>query len=883
MKWTVSGDGIIAGGIEVVLWRKREKTWERAWKFKPAVPHSLVSASWSIEGPLATAALGNLQVGSSCSPINEAIKCVLVNYGHGHSNFFQTELRHPSPISMIQWRPSTGRPLSKDARHFPRLMLLTSCLDGTVRLWSEHDDGKVRKAGKDSYDHKTAKLSFRVVAVIEVNQALDGTLGSNIFVTWAAEIDGIASIGGHHFPSTDYKYDKTGYCEWLIGFGPQLTVTLWAIHCLDDFSPLRFPRVTLWKTQELTCTEVGCGGSLLSNVYIRRNKMFSTPTMCSLLELLPCNSLALLHLHSQLSPDTQERSTNNFHNEDLLSSRALGILDIDNHTGNILKVVVHPYIFEVGLAASLDTNGMLLFWSLSTDSNGIAGLPTLNPSCKLSGSSVFSESHAKYTSLGWAPDIINEDRVLLMGHAGGIDCFIVKVLEKEEDKIAYHRLCTIPFGSQDFDQGPTTLYSIPLPSTCNKTFISISFMLVAVWKNNFRALSWKMTLHRCHLQTNCFDCSCDIRNTAKNNLWTFESDISGNKYCIHVYPYSSKFPAPYDKDIISSFAVVHPSNLFSSEEQNWSSADEFGCSYFTYHMVTGCNDGSVKLWRSVPAKLSNPITLWNLVGVLAAHQGPVLAISPSVCGRKIATVSSAGYLSGASTLHVWEFVHLGSAGNFILEDILSLDAEVVTLNWLMLGDGHSLLGVCLQNELKIYAQRRCGGLDGLKSEELAEGNVWVCTALTYTHPVIHDFFWGPKATIGVVHRDYFCLFSPFLLLDNKNPHFCCPQNCKDTPFVCKGGSHEYLLPAVFVESEICDTKESSVTDCGKQIKSRPSMNMNARDNHPPLLDVARSKQKFNFDIGINLNLSKVAEKLGGSLPFFHPEALLLNISTGIIS
>ncbi|KAL3517308.1 hypothetical protein ACH5RR_024210 [Cinchona calisaya] len=875
IKWTVSGDGIIVGGIEVVLWRKREKSWETAWKFKPTVPHTLVAASWSIEGPLATAPLG------FSSAINETSNYVLVNYGHGDSKNFQSQLRHPSAISMVQWRPSTGRPVSKDARHLPRLMLLTSCLDGSVRLWSENDDGKVRKAGKDSYDPKMAKLSFRVVAVIEVDQALNGTLGSSVFVMWATEIDGIAGIDKCHFSSPDYQYDKTGCCEWLIGFGPQLVVTLWAIHCLDDFSPLRFPRVTLWKRQELISPQVGCGGFLLNKVFIRRNNMFSSPTMCSLLEVLPCNSLAFLHLHSQISSDTQERSTNNCHSKDLLISHALGILDVDSHTGSILKVVVHPYLFEVGLAASLDTNGLLLFWSLSTASIGVAGLRTLHPSSILSGRGVFSESHAKYTSLVWAPAILNEDRVLIMGHTGGIDCLIVKVMDNEEYKIAYHHLCTIPYGSEDFDQGPNTLSSIPLPSTCNKTFVSNSFMVLAVWKNNFRALSWKMTMHHHDLPRNCFDCSCDSSTTAENNLWTFESDFSGKRYCISIHPYSSILPSPYDKDMISSFAVIHPNYSFSSEEQEWNSADEFSSSYSTYHVVTGCTDGSVKLWRSLPEKLSSTKSLWDLVGVLAAHQGPVLAISPSVCGRKLASVSAEGRLISANTLRVWECVRLGSGGHFILEDTICFDGEVVALNWLMLGDGNSLLGVCTQNELKIYAQRCCGGQDSLKSEEPVDGNIWVCIAVTFRFPVIHDFFWGPKAIVGVVHLDYFSLFSPFSLLDKNNPSFCHTQSCTDTPFICNGGSNEYLLPTVFIDSGISDADESSVKNCDGQLKSGPSMNMNAKDNLPSLLGVERSKQNFNFDFNITLwSLSEVAQKLGGSLSVFHPEALLLNISTG---
>ncbi|KAK4418495.1 hypothetical protein Salat_2262300 [Sesamum alatum] len=33
IKWTGSGDGIISGGIEVVMWKRKEKSWEIAWSF----------------------------------------------------------------------------------------------------------------------------------------------------------------------------------------------------------------------------------------------------------------------------------------------------------------------------------------------------------------------------------------------------------------------------------------------------------------------------------------------------------------------------------------------------------------------------------------------------------------------------------------------------------------------------------------------------------------------------------------------------------------------------------------------------------------------------------------------------------------------------------
>ncbi|KAA8516193.1 hypothetical protein F0562_019372 [Nyssa sinensis] len=34
IKWTDIGDGIISGSVEVVLWRKEDRSWEIAWKLQ---------------------------------------------------------------------------------------------------------------------------------------------------------------------------------------------------------------------------------------------------------------------------------------------------------------------------------------------------------------------------------------------------------------------------------------------------------------------------------------------------------------------------------------------------------------------------------------------------------------------------------------------------------------------------------------------------------------------------------------------------------------------------------------------------------------------------------------------------------------------------------
>lgn len=122
-------------------------------------------------------------------------------------------------------------------------MLLTCCLDGTVRLWCEIDSGRSRKPVKDAIDQKTIKRSFHVAAVIEMNQLLTGTLGTDAFIRWAVDVrDLICEFQGLRdcFPTEVSEFDTAGRCEWLIGVGPDSSLTFWAIHFLDDRSSNHF-------------------------------------------------------------------------------------------------------------------------------------------------------------------------------------------------------------------------------------------------------------------------------------------------------------------------------------------------------------------------------------------------------------------------------------------------------------------------------------------------------------------------------------------------------------------------------------------------------------------------------------------------------------------
>nr|XP_015888746.2 uncharacterized protein LOC107423659 isoform X2 [Ziziphus jujuba var. spinosa] len=904
IRWTDSGDGIVAGGLEVVLWKKSNRSWEIAWKYETDRPQTLVSATWSIEGPSATAAYPNkLQIEGSLS--NEESKCVSVCQSDGKLVYGKVELHHPLPVLMIQWRPPRGKELNEHAKHSRRHVLLSSCLDGTVRLWSEIDCGRARKIGKEINDYKKMRRSFCVAAVIEINQVLKGTLGLDVHVSWATESVGMQETGEgatRFFSSKGYEHDKTGSCEWIVGFGPGMLVSLWAIHCLDDVSPMRFPRVTLWKKEELQGLEVGhlhrndFANSkekiFLPKVAILRNDLSSPPIMCSFVQLLPCNSLVRSPLSIQKSNNTGDLSLNkstesslslNKSTESSLSCLPGGFLDLDGHTGKIVQVAVHPCSCEVQFAVSLDSNGLLLFWSTSTIANCIMGRPTLIPTWELYGKLVTQNSCSKYTSLRWAPLVLDRDLVLLMGHIGGIDCFIVTNHQNEEEKIECHYLCTIPFtGHGPYEEGPTNIFSIPLPSNKHKTLNSNKFMLLGIWMKGFQALSWEVTLHSYDSSESCCESDFETKDAAECSVWSFESSFAGKKYCINVRPCSSQLPDRQTNDPITSFAVVCPDGLISFEQNSTSFNDKF-CAYPAYIMATGCSNGSLKLWRSNQGKTSTPHIPWQLVGMIDTHKGPISAISLTDSGRKVATICKEFQSNNVSTLHIWDCVHILGAGTFMLEDSVTLDGEVVSLNWLTLGTGQLLLGVCMQNQLRLYAQRCCGGQTLLNPVKSLKKEIWICIAFAYTSSPIHNFLWGPRVTAVVIHDNYLSIIGQWLFLDDKKRQYeGHPNYIKGNNQVCEGEVETDILSTIFTDCDIDGLKELSLEDNIREYKSGTPAKINMKKDCLSSILLAATTQ-LKSGSGTKLGpwkILQVVEKLSGSLPVYHPEALLMNMYAG---
>ncbi|CAO2835453.1 unnamed protein product [Amaranthus hypochondriacus] len=878
--WTGSADGIISVGLEIVLWKRNVKSWEIAWKFSLNVPQTLVSSTWSLEGPLATGVYSTKfhAKGLATMPCNSSDHVSVFQYD-GKSGYIASELRHPQPVLAMQWRPCGGRQL-KDALYAPRHFLLTSCLDGATRLWCEVDANRIRKGNKENRDKSTHKRSFCVVAVIELNQSLGGILGKDIFLEWALEADGIVSAGGvlnEVLTAERNQNDDVGSCEWLIGVGPSQLLTFWSVHCLDDIATMRSPRVTLWKRYEVTKPDlkISCRsnslscfeGSYYKKVSIWRNQLFGPPVICSLIQFFPCNSLIWSVLYNQ-SMQKAEGKSSHVCEMDKLSCQSGAFLDTLGHSGKILQVAVHPYMHEVELAVSLDSNGLLIFWSISTNSNSLSCLPTLTPSWRVKGKFLLQETVSQDMTLYWAPSWLEDHQVLLIGHAQGIDCFIVKTSVPEEDYVQCHKLCTFPFVRHDHLEGPDKIISVPLHSTSKKDSNCDRFLLFGVWMKNCLVESWKLTLHSCKLSENGQRYSSDPRNNHGFSTCIYKTDFAGKTYSIAVSP-SSSFLLDVN-DEITSVSMVSPSiSMHSHKLVN----DCYSCGSL-YHMATGHSDGRSRLWRFNLSESSVDHTPFELVGIFSSLEGPVNAISVADWGQKIATICPDGVENNVNMLFIWEPLHLTGVGTLELEDKICLHGKVMAFNWFQM-ENILFFGVCFQNELHIYSRRIYNIHASSDLEKFQGASTWVCIGVVHTSSTICDFVLGPRGTLIVIHENFFTLFSHWSFFTGKK-HLNDQHLNTDTTSYLKNemdcGIPAFSVGKVLICEELSSEKSSEDALCPPLTKAYRDVSFQIK-NGAQQIAFAPNKDCV-------VSMTEIADKLGGPLPFYHPEALLMNIYSG---
>ncbi|OEL19860.1 DmX-like protein 1 [Dichanthelium oligosanthes] len=845
--WTGSGDGIVAVGSGVSIWARAHSSWQLAWRSMPKVPQSLVSTTQFMQGPVATV---------EAVALAESSVPVLVFLNDAKRGLEQAELVHPQPVCMIQWRPWLL--CVSDRSEVRRKVLMTCCLDGTVRLWSEDELVKSKK-------QRGLQISFSIIAVIEVNNTLNGVLGVDITVRWSMESGSVVlrdEGGKFELFSGDSRESQVGKCEWLVSVGPGSCVNFWAVHCLDDVFPPRYPRITLWKQSKLQ----GWGESYVKSVppksleqsifveaVISRRLCSDPPTTCSLLHLLHDDSFVWSALSNSLLPDSGTHVSSESANS--ISCCLTKSVKQYGHKGSIKQVSVHPYSCEIELAVSMDSNSMLFFWSLSTFSTLIPTLhaptyPLWKLLCKFDLRNISED--VQYSCLCWAPSVIHDSRFLVLGGESGANCFIVRI---QKEALSCQKIFTIPFlGERNGEGPPDSIHTIPLASKCGGCFVNNSFLVVCIWRKSFQAFSWKVVLHS-ESQYDNGRCLCGF---AESSLSTTSQGrhvtcFNSGTFSAVVYEGSSVFPSSLEGEYPTCISVVSLNNTVLPIQHD---------PYRTvpgYHIATGCSNGTVKLWKMSCADNSLQTEkgghIWELVGMYGAHQGPVSMVLLSSCGRVVTVCRN--LMKDSTSIHIWEEVKLIRDGSFLLEDALILQGQVVGLDGLSLGDGRFLLAVYLPNELRIYSHKHPSFQNVLRNENSKEEHLWRCIALSHSHHDIAGFLWGPKATITLVHGNHLSVFSSWLVTgaDEYTTHICA------SPI----GVHE-MLPRAYNFNE---------TAFGK-FKLPENYNSGTNGSN----GVLRRDQDDSHCSHSLWNLLDITDKLSGPVPLYHPRALVQYLYSG---
>ncbi|KAL6884562.1 hypothetical protein ACP4OV_010498 [Aristida adscensionis] len=840
--WTGSGDGIVAVGAGISMWARTQSSWQLAWRSTLQVPQSMVSTTRFLQGPVATVAAAAL--------VQNSVP-VVVFLNDPKRGLEQAELVHPQPVCMIQWRPW---PLcATDQLDTRREILMTSCLDGTVRLWSENEVVRTKK-------QHGSQITFSVITVIEVNSTLNGVLGVDIAVRWPVETGGVVmrdEEGKFDLFSGDSGESQVGKCEWLVSVGPGPNVNFWAIHCLDDISPPRYPRITPWKQSKLHGWEESnppksIEHSIFIEAVISRRLCSSPPTMCSLLHFLADDSFIWSCLSTNFSSDSGTVLTDSSKS---ISCCLTKTIQQNGHQGSIRQVAVHPYSCEIELAVSMDSNGMLFFWSLSTFSTLV---PTLHASiyplwkllCKFDLCDLSAD--AQYSCLCWAPSVSHHNRFLVLGGENEVDCLIVRI--QNDDVLSCHKIFTIPFLGESNAGPPDSIHTIPLASNCSKDFVNNSFLVVCIWRKRFQVFSWKVDLH----SKSQFDkerCSCGFAYNALSSRFHGRhiTCFGGEIFAAVIYEGSSVFPIALEGEYPTCISVMSVNNTVLPMQQHGPSRTVPG-----YHIATGCSDGSVKLWKMSsaddPLQSEKESHSWELVGTFGAHQGPISAISLSSCGR-IATVGR-NVGQNSTSIHIWEAVKLMSDGAFLLEDALTFQGHIVGLDGTSLGDGRFLLAVYLPNELHIYSPEHPSCQTVVHTDNSKAKHLWRCIAFSIVHHDIASFLWGPKATIVLVHENHLSLLSSWLVKRDDKYN----TQLSGSPI----DSHEELpCSKHFNESIFGKCKLSENQGNNGHINS--ILLMNKHDHH--------------CSNGL-WNLLDIADELSGPLASYHPRALVQYLYSG---
>ncbi|MCO5603439.1 hypothetical protein L7F22_057589 [Adiantum nelumboides] len=763
--WTESGDGLLSVGTEVVMWKQDDSGWRCLWTSSVMRPQIFAAATWSADGLAATAEGldSSSQVGDS---IQSATKGkVTVWWWEDSLGLLDSELVHPKEIVFLQWRPSKGPIILKEAF---RPVLLTACKDGAVRLWLEIDSGRARldKAlGKD-VSARHLKPAYFVSAVIETEQFLHGVLGADVFVSWPSECRTVKSYSEPVCRSTAIsKRQNSNLCEWLVGLGPEGSVFLWSVFCLDDIYPPRCPRVFLWKqaNEVLSIPALPSGRAnrqVLVKIVAQRLSSRCTDPPFSM-DLFYTSKPTLFHwsriwppisaLGGDSSKDTESPEGGTYGITPTKTKKNVWGAVTENfnligHSNYIISIAVHPITFT-GLVATVDSQGHVFLWSTSCFLNKSTSLfaSTWRPS----GQSIVSpESNA----LTWLPAVFSGGQtVLLLARAGFVDCFLISEVQKPMytgQPLAVQLLCSLNLDVHSFEH---FLAVRALPLDVQKK----DFMIVGLGNASGKLIS-------CYLQI------------FEEETISYDRDQGPPTHLRDEIKFLVKYTSSKNSGALGSLtSVAFPPVKFLPFLQTHSNSimyEPLDSSHF-YDIATGSGDGVVRLWKGDAQYLAHnsegDITddIWQCVGFMKVGSGPLSMIAIGCFGLKMATWCPTSVDTHGEGILIWSIERVSKWATFYLTDRVSMVGSPISMQWLDIGNGGSFLGLLMQSGLLVYTESHvfdkrleCFAWNKNKENHTSEQFSWRLLASKAFFSKTCCFSWGPKGSLFVTFKEHLLVF-----------------------------------------------------------------------------------------------------------------------------
>jgi len=217
----------------------------------------------------------------------------------------------------------------------------------------------------------------------------------------------------------------------------------------------------------------------------------------------------------------------------------------------------------------------------------------------------------------------------------------------------------------------------------------------------------------------------------------YEGSLASQQECIYIRDSLIGSVELGHQEHVLSMAVVPgvTKGFISSQQEVYGNAR-------AYDFLTGCTDGSIKLYRAFHSESYSPQSvvarsgsfIWQCVGVVWADTGPVTKIASTAGGEKIASVGNGG---NNKLVKTWECDSYNESGGFELAGQIMLPQPIVSLSWLDTGMGGVLLGVATKTDVNIYIQHRI-----CPEKRVPRSTTWDCLASFSTNADISNFLWG---------------------------------------------------------------------------------------------------------------------------------------------